>query len=113
MHKQMFVSLLFAQRTIQSAMRKKRAKNKINLEEKIQKCKEKGKRKSLCKSLWAKNSILRGKKCGMLEIYNRKRCSLITNDTEFISSVSILTLLMFAMPPNKRVEWGLYGIYGI
>jgi len=51
MHKQMFVSLLFAQRTIQSAMRKKRAKNKIDLEEKIQKCKEKGKRKSLCKSL--------------------------------------------------------------
>jgi len=40
MHKQMFVSLLFAQRTIQSAMRKKRAKNKIDLEEKIQKCKK-------------------------------------------------------------------------
>lgn len=40
----------------------------------------------------------------MLEIYNRKRRSLITNDTEFISSVSILTLLMFAMPPNMPGE---------
>lgn len=38
----------------------------------------------------------------MLGIYNRKRRSLITNDTEFISSVSILTLLMFAMPPNMQ-----------
>lgn len=38
----------------------------------------------------------------MLEIYNRKRCSLIINDIEFISSVSILTLLMFAMPPNMQ-----------
>lgn len=42
----------------------------------------------------------------MLGIYNRKRRSLITNDTEFISSVSILTLLMFAMPPNMQVTRG-------
>lgn len=44
----------------------------------------------------------RCRRCNMLEIYNRKRRSLITNDTEFISSVSILTLLMFAMPPNMQ-----------
>jgi len=51
MHKQMFVSLLFAQRTIQSAMRKKRAKNKIELEEKIQKCKKTKKKVNLQKPL--------------------------------------------------------------
>jgi len=51
MHKQMFVSLLFAQRTIQSAMRKKRAKNKIDLEEKIQKRKKTKKKVTLQKPL--------------------------------------------------------------
>lgn len=54
----------------------------------------------------------------MLEIYNRKRCSLIINDIEFISSVSILTLLMFAMPPNMQgsmqsvVDGGVGGVDG-
>jgi len=51
MHKQMFVSLLFAQRTIQSAMRKKRAKNKIDLEGKYKNVKKSKKKVTLQKPL--------------------------------------------------------------
>lgn len=47
MLKQMFVSLLFTQRTIQSTMRKKRAKNTIDLGGRE---KKKPKRKSTCKA---------------------------------------------------------------
>jgi len=47
----MFVSLLFAQRTIQSAMRKKRAKNKIDLEGKYKNVKKSKKKVTLQKPL--------------------------------------------------------------